>query len=91
MEPAKEAFRQIKAKVKFLSCEPLQERLEFGDMSMFDWLIIGGRSGIPGMPAGQPEWLWVEELLLQARKNNLGVYFKPNLKVRPHEYPNQEA
>jgi protein gp37 len=32
--PAMEAFRQVKAKVKFLSCEPLQEQLDFEDMSI---------------------------------------------------------
>jgi len=87
VEPAKQAFKQINAKVKFLSCEPFQEHLVFDDMSMFDWLIIGGRSRSSGMPAGQPEWKWVEDLLIQARMDNLSVYFKPNLKVRPNEYP----
>jgi Bacteriophage protein gp37 len=91
VDPAKEAFRQVKAKVKFLSCEPLEEHLIFDDMSMFDWLIIGGRSKSSGMPAGQPEWKWVEKLLFQARKDNVSVYFKPNLEVRPTEYPHQEA
>lgn len=85
--PAMEAFKQVKAKVKFLSCEPLQERLEFSDMTMFDWLIIGGRSKSTGMPAFQPEWEWVEKLLIQARKDNLMVYMKPNLEVRSKEYP----
>jgi Bacteriophage protein gp37 len=87
VDPAKEAFRQVKAKVKFLSCEPLQENVIFDDMSMFDWLIIGGRSESTGMLAGQPEWKWVEDLLIQARKDNVSLYFKPNLEVRPTEYP----
>jgi hypothetical protein len=39
------------------------------------------------MPEGQPEWKWVEQLVMQARKDKLMVYFKPNLKVRPTEYP----
>jgi hypothetical protein len=56
---------------------------------MFDWLIIGGRSQSSGMPEGQPEWKWVEDLLIEARKNNVSVYFKPNLMVRPNEYPHQ--
>lgn len=87
VSPAIEAFKQVRATVKFLSCEPLQEHLEFCDMSMFDWIIIGGRSRSTGMPEGQPEWEWVEDLLTQARKDDLSVYFKPNLKVRPIEYP----
>lgn len=84
--PAMEAFKQVRAKVKFLSCEPLQEHLQFEDMSMFDWMIVGGRSKSTGMPEGQPGWMWVEDLLMQARKDNLSIYFKPNLKARPIEY-----
>lgn len=87
VEPAKEAFRQIKASVKFLSCEPLKEPLVFGDMSMFDWIIIGGQSKSSGEPAFQPQWEWVESLLSQARGTGLKIYFKPNLEVRPREYP----
>jgi protein gp37 len=85
--PAEEAFKKIKAPVKFLSCEPLLEKLTFKDMSMFDWIIIGGRSGSTGMPEGQPEWGWVEILMEKARRSGLSIYFKPNLTVRPKEYP----
>jgi len=63
------------------------QELTFSDLSMFEWLIIGGRSQSSGMPAGQPEWVWIEKLLLQARKHGVKVYFKPNLTVRPREYP----
>jgi len=88
VRPAQDAFRQIEASVKFLSCEPLKEQLDFGgDMTMFDWLIIGGQSKSTGEPAFQPEWSWVENLLLVARLSGIRVYFKPNLKTRPREYP----
>lgn len=87
VQPAMETFKNVKATVKFLSCEPLQEHLTFSDMSMFDWIIIGGRSASSKLPAFQPEWKWVENLLDQAEKDNLKVYFKPNLTVRPKEYP----
>lgn len=85
--PAKMAFRQISASVKFLSCEPLREELDFGDMSMFDWLIIGGQSKSTQEPAKQPDWSWVESLITEARRSELKVYFKPNLETRPKEYP----
>jgi protein gp37 len=84
---AEEAFRSVKAKVKFLSCEPLQERVTFTDLSMFDWIIIGGRSRSTKLPEFQPKWEWVENLMTQARKDGLKIYFKPNLTARPKEYP----
>ena len=87
VEPAKNAFKELNATVKFLSCEPLQEEVIFDDMSMFDWVIIGGRSHSTGMAAGQPEWKWVENILSKARSDGLKIYFKPNLTVRPMEYP----
>jgi protein gp37 len=87
VKPAQEAFRSIGAKVKFLSCEPLLENVCFKDMTMFDWLIIGGCSKTTKQPGVQPKWAWVEDLLRDARKDGLQVYFKPNLKARPREYP----
>jgi protein gp37 len=88
VEPTKLAFAQIRAKVKFLSCEPLNEDLDFGgDLSMFDWLIIGGRSKSTGAPAFQPPFDWVWNLHNQAKHDGLKVYWKPNLTSRPMEYP----
>ena len=76
--------------VKFLSCEPLSERIFLDDAYgriPINWLIIGGRSRSTGMPAMQPEWEWVENLLFQAENASIPVYFKPNLTVRPKEFP----
>lgn len=84
---AQDAFKKVNAKVKFLSCEPLQEKLTFTDLSMFDWIIIGGRSRNTKLPEFQPKWEWVESLLMKAREYGLKVYFKPNLTARPKEYP----
>jgi protein gp37 len=81
------AFKNVKAKVKFISCEPLKEQIVFNNLSLFNWLIIGGQSKSSNEPEFQPQWEWVESLLNQARENNLKVYFKPNLKVQPKEYP----
>lgn len=55
---------QIKAKVLFLSCEPLLGPLDFslwttlarsGKARMIDWVIAGGESGANARPAN-PEW-----------------------------------
>jgi protein gp37 len=87
VEPAEEAFKNVNANVKFVSVEPFQEQLEFHHLDRFDWVIIGGRSKSSGMAAGQPESIWVERLVWQARKAKCKVYFKPNLKYGPKEYP----
>jgi len=82
---AEKAFAKITARVKFLSCEPLLEKLTFENLKVFDWLIIGPKR--VGAGHEQPEWEWVESLLRQARQAKLRVYFKPHLTVRPREYP----
>ena len=86
---AQEAFKGLDAKVRWLSVEPMQERLTFTDLSMFDWLVVGGKSAsyYNGTPEFQPRWEWVEHLLDQAREAGLKVYFKENLKVKPKEVP----
>jgi protein gp37 len=80
----------------FISCEPMLERLDFGDhgLEVFDWVIVGGMSPAKGMKAIQPEKEWVESLHDSARKADCMIYDKPNLKVKglsinPKEYPNQ--
>ena len=74
--------------IMFLSCEPLKEWIDLKDNQTFiDWLIIGGQSKTTGEPEAQPNWKWVESLLTQGRRSNISVYFKPNLTVRPREYP----
>ncbi len=89
VSPAEKAFKRVKAKVKFLSCEPLLENLAFSTLEVFDWVIIGGQSETTNQPAKQPEWEWVEHLLTQARKAECKVYFKPNLTIAPKEYPEE--
>ena len=88
VKAAEEAFKDVNASVKFLSCEPMRERLVFSDLSMFHWIIIGGQSANTKMQEFQPEWDWVTEIILKARENDLKIYFKPNLRpARLREYP----
>lgn len=84
---AEKAFSNIQAKVKWLSCEPLLQRLTFNSLEMFDWVVIGGQSASSQTQASQPEWEWVEHLWNQARVSNCKVYWKENLTVRPKECP----
>lgn len=94
---AERAFRQIDGvKVKWLSLEPLLEPLEFTDLSMFDWVVIGAQTetrqpdGIK--PAFQPPWEWVIDITKQAKDAGCKVHWKPNLHhgpgmVWPDQYP----
>ncbi len=77
-----EAFAALRAPVRFVSCEPLQERVVFTRPELLDWLIVGAKS--MGGRKVQPEWGWVEVLTSQARDVGAGVYMKPNLIVEPH-------
>lgn len=84
---AERAFLTVKAKVKWLSCEPLIEPLKFTDLSMFQWLVIGGASASTQTPAWHPPRDWVARLREQAWKANCQVYEKTNLLRRWRQYP----
>jgi protein gp37 len=88
-------LKEIK-NIKFISCEPLLEHLDFDkwiggcDHNLtlpVHWVIIGSQSNTSQVPEFQPEWSWVEDILWQVRRTRTHVYFKPNLTVRPKEYP----
>jgi protein gp37 len=86
---AEESFKGLKAKVRWLSVEPMQERLTFKNLKVFDWVVVGGKSasGFNGTPEFQPEWEWVEHLWDQIRAARIKMYWKENLKVKPKEVP----
>lgn len=86
---AERSFQHIRAKVRWLSVEPMRERLTFARLDMFDWVVMGGQtaSGFNKTPAFQPEWEWVEHLWRQARAAGASVYWKENLTIRPKETP----
>lgn len=83
---AEKAFREIGGvTVKWLSLEPLLEPLEFTDLSMFDWVVIGAQTETrqPGgtVPAlDPPSREYVMELTLQAKKAGCRVHWKPNIR-----------
>ena len=99
---AEDAFRQIEGvKVKWLSLEPLREPLEFTDLTMFDWVVIGAQTETrqPGgiVPAFAPPIEWVSRIIDQAHEAGCKVHCKPNLlgaispqspgMTLPNEYP----
>lgn len=68
--PRIEHLRQVDARVRFLSAEPLLEDLGEIDLAGIHWLIAGGESG-PGARRMREEWV----LRLQARCDQAGVAF----------------
>ena len=95
---AEDAFRKIDGgAVKWLSLEPLKEPLEFTDLSVFDWVVIGAqtetRQPNGTVPAFAPPFEWVARLVAQAREAGCKVHLKPNLvngrpgMTLPDEYP----
>jgi protein gp37 len=81
---AEEAFQQIKGvRVKWLSLEPLLAPLEFTDLSMFDWIVIGSQTATDQpdghVPAFAPPHKWIRRIVAQAEEAGCRIYLKPNL------------
>jgi protein gp37 len=66
-------LRKTKAKVKFLSCEPLIGPLPNMNLKKIDWVIVGGESGRKPR-AMDPEW--VLDIQEQCKKVNTSFFFK---------------
>jgi protein gp37 len=84
-----EVFHELEVPVKFLSMEPLLEYIETPSISILDWVIIGARSKNSKLPEFQPDIQWVLDITNDAHDHSVKVYWKPNLTVRPKEYPNE--
>lgn len=89
VDAAEKAFRKVRAKFKWLSCEPLIEPLKFSSLEMFDWIVIGGASRSTATPEYTPPAEWLGALFMEAARCGLGVYLKTN--GRPREYPGRGA
>jgi protein gp37 len=66
-------LRQINAKIKFLSCEPLIGPLMNMNLENIDWVIAGGESGRKARP--MKEW-WVWDIRLQCAHQGVDFFFK---------------
>ncbi len=66
-------LRQTKARVKFLSLEPLLESLPGLDLDGIDWVIVGGESG-PGSRPMDP--MWVNDIQRQCQHSKVPFFFK---------------
>jgi|SRR5215471_1254631 len=93
VRPAQRAMEKIKAAVKWLSVEPMIESLHFDDLSLFQWLVIGGATKTNSSMGPTPEWKppkrWVMELTLKGWDAGCKVYHKTNLNNdRIKQFPN---
>lgn len=66
-------LRQIEARVRFLSVEPLLEALGTVDLTDVHWVIVGGESGPKARPM-QKEW--AEDIRVQCEKAGVAFFFK---------------
>ena len=66
-------LRKTKAKVKFLSLEPLIGPLSKLNLKKIDWVIVGGESGHKPRPMN-PDW--VLEIQDQCEKAGVAFFFK---------------
>lgn len=66
-------LRKTRARVKFLSLEPLLGPLRDLDLRSIDWAIVGGESG-PGARPMDPAW--VTEIRDQCRDARVAFFFK---------------
>jgi len=66
-------LRKTKARVKFLSCEPLLTSLPKMNLEGIDWVIVGGESGRTPRPIQED---WIIDIKEQCTKAGTAFYFK---------------
>lgn len=76
---AMDIFDELKAPVKYLSCEPLLGEIVLD--KRVDWLIIGACSN---PKPSQPDKGWVIDMISYAEDNEIPLFLKPNLSVVDH-------
>jgi protein gp37 len=66
-------LRQVPARVRFVSLEPLLGPLPALNLNGIDWVIVGGESG-PGARTMEPAW--VTDIQEQCRRSHTPFFFK---------------
>ena len=75
-------LRKLRTRIRFLSIEPLLERLGQFDLSGISWVIVGGESGHGARPMKKS---WVLDIRDQCRRANVPFFFKQWGGVRKNE------
>lgn len=68
-----DSLRKIKAKIRFISFEPLIGSVGKLNLSGIHWVIVGGESGRRARPIKQN---WIEEIFNQCKAQNVAFFFK---------------
>ena len=76
------AFEHVRARVKWISAEPLLEPLKIPHLNRFNLLVIGGASRSSKTPRWIPPYEWVADLMRQANEAGCAVYVKSNLYLK---------
>lgn len=71
--PRIEVLKNIPAKIRFLSVEPLLEDLGEVNFSGIHWVIVGGESGSKARPMKES---WVLNIQTQCAEQNIAFFFK---------------
>jgi phage protein gp37/gp68 len=66
-------IRNLKATVRFISCEPLLEDLGELNLNGINWIIVGGERGVQARPMKEE---WVLNIKRQAETNHIPFFFK---------------
>ena len=80
-----EELRQIKADIRFLSCEPLLEDISVDlkkHIGYVHWVIVGGESGPNHRPM---EYQWVHNLYIECQIREVPFFFKQWSHKRPNQ------
>ncbi|MFH1546520.1 MAG: phage Gp37/Gp68 family protein, partial [Patescibacteria group bacterium] len=68
-----DCLRNIDAKIRFLSIEPLLEDLGKINLKNIDWVIVGGESGLKARPMKEE---WVVNIKKQCEEQGAAFFFK---------------
>ena len=80
-QDAEGAFADVKSGIRWLSVEPMLERLSFNNLDRFNWVVIGGASASSQSPAWHPPFEWIADLVRQVRAAGAAIYMKTNLGI----------
>lgn len=74
----KDLLKANSGNLKFLSIEPIHERVNFRISRPIEWIIVGAETG---NRKGRiiPEREWISEIIKNARLENISIFLKDNL------------